>query len=338
MNHAPKQFYQTWKADHPPLLAFERRGDQPLAAWSAALREAVRACLGDQPASCPPDPQRLEAVDVGDHIREKWVIQTEAGFWMPFYLLLPKDAEGPRAAVLAVHGHGPGKLRAAGIATTDEEAEHQRTDHEDYGLQAVRAGYVALCPDLRGFGECIDDDHAHVRYGSSCHYSAGRAAMVGRSLVGERGWDLSRAVDFLVAHPLVDADRIACVGHSGGGTATLFTTALEPRIRVAVINAYLCDWSQSLYGVPHCPCNFVPGMLRWAECGDVGALIAPRPLLVNTGARDPIFPLAGVESAFATVRAAYEAQGAGERVELFIGPDAHRFYPERTWDFLAQWL
>jgi dienelactone hydrolase len=329
--HAPKQVYLERLAARAPELAFAHRGEVSAGAWQAALRERLAARLGATPEPIDPEAHLLEEADCGDHMRQRWLLRTEAAFWLPLYLLLPKGAAGHAPAVVAVHGHGPGKVHTAGLPDAPE-AESAAADELDYGLQAVRRGYVALCQDMRGFGECVDEDHG---YGSSCTYSAGRSAMLGRTLLGERVWDVRRAIDWLAARPEVDPARIACVGHSGGGTVTLLAAALDERIGAAVVSAYLCAWRRSLFGVPHCPCNFVPGLALDADCGDIGALIAPRPLLITSGASDPMFPLEGVRLAFATVAAGYAALGAEERAQLFVGAGEHRFFGEPVWPFLA---
>ncbi|MBZ0288306.1 MAG: alpha/beta hydrolase family protein, partial [Anaerolineae bacterium] len=290
------------------------------------------------PEQVPLEARQIDESDQGGHLRQKWVMQTEADFWQPFYLLLPKNITSPRPAVLSIHGHGPGKSRNVGMADSDDERAAIARDHEDFGLQAVRQGYIAFCPDVRAFGECTDEDHQDIGYNISCRSSAGRSIMLGRTLVGERVWDVMRGIDFLYTRPDVNTQSIACVGHSGGGTVTLFAAAVEPRITAAVVNAYLCAWGHSIYGTGHCPCNYIPHMARYADCGDVGALIAPRPLLINTGEIDPIFPVDGVYQAYMTVGGAYGEQGAASACELYVGEEGHRFYPERTWSFLAQWL
>lgn len=336
MNHGPKQLYQTWKAAHPPLMAFERRGVRTVAEWQIDLRHELLNCLGEMPQRLPVEARQIDESDQGDYLRQKWALHTEPGFWLPFYLLLPKNIDDPRPAVLSIHGHGPGKSRNVGIVGSEAEAQMIARDREDFGLQAVQQGYIAFCPDMRGFGECVDDDHRDEPW--SCRYSASRSIMLGRTLLGERIWDISRALDFLTARPDVDPERIACVGHSGGATAAQFASAIEPRIKVSVINAYLCMWDQSIYGVGHCNCNYVPNLARFAECGDIAALIAPRPLLVNNGSQDDIFPIGGARLAYETVRAAYHAYRSLNKTELYVGRDGHRFYPERTWPFLAKWL
>ena len=38
----------------------------------------------------------------------------------------------------------------------------------------------------------------------------------------------------------------------------------------------------------NCSCNYVPHLFEHVDMGDVGALIAPRPLLVETGTHDDL--------------------------------------------------
>lgn len=338
MNHAPKHIYLAWMDAHQPKMAYARSTESNVAEWQNALRTEVWNCLGEMPETVPMNPQQIDESDQGDHIRQKWVMQTEADFWMPFYLLLPKNLDSARPAVVSLHGHGPGKSRNVGIAETDAEREIIARNREDFGLQAVRQGYIAFCPDVRAFGECTDEDHIDGQYNISCRSSAGRSIMLGRTLLGERVWDVMRGIDFLYSLDVVKKDSIVCMGHSGGGTVTLFAAAVEPRINVAVVNAAFCVWDHSIYGTGHCPCNYIPNLMRYADCSDLGALIAPRPLLVNTGDIDPIFPLDGVYQAMMTVSGAYAMLDAAAQCELYVGEDHHRFFPERTWAFLGQWL
>jgi len=48
-----------------------------------------------------------------------------------------------------------------------------------------------------------------------------------------------------------------------------------------------------------CGSQVLPGMLGQIEHVDLGALIAPRPLLVQTGSEDLIFPLAAAKRSVA---------------------------------------
>ena len=126
-------------------------------------------------------------------------------------------------------------------------------------------------------------------------------------------WDLARALDVLAAHPLVDPTRIAAVGLSYGGTCTLFLAALDDRVAAAVVSGYLSSW-RAAHTVPWnmCGSQVLPGMLGTLEHVDIAALIAPRPLLVETGTDDVIFPVPP-RRVMATLRAACTKGSARRR-------------------------
>ena len=128
------------------------------------------------------------------------------------------------------------------------------------------------------------------------------------------------------------------MGISGGGTVTTFTTALDPRIRAAMVSGYLNTFRDSVMSVSHCIDNYVPGILNWCEMYDVAGLIAPRPLFVESGERDNIFPIAASRASFERVQKIYEAFGAAKLTdqETFDGP--HSFWGKRGLQFLARHL
>src|SRR6185436_8596695 len=102
---------------------------------------------------------------------------------------------------------------------------------------------------------------------------------------------------------------------SGGGTATLFATALEPRLRAAFVSGYLNTFRDSVGSLAHCIVNYVPGILNWAEMHDVAGLIAPRPLFVESGEKDDIFPIQASLESFGHVQEIYSVFQAADRIE-----------------------
>ena len=118
----------------------------------------------------------------------------------------------------------------------------------------------------------------------------------------------------------------------------LFAGALEPRLSVAVVSGYLSTWQQSIFGVYHCPCNFVPNLARFADCSDIAGLRAPLPLLFVAAQSDHYFPIDGMYAAYEATRVIYRSLDAEDRLELYVGPGGHRFYKKRAWPFLARWL
>ena len=65
--------------------------------------------------------------------------------------------------------------------------------------------------------------------------------------------------------------------------------------------------------------------------GDLGCLIAPRPLVVVCGTEDKIFPLNGVEKSFEIIQKAYKKKKKEELCHLVKGNGGHQFYPDDVW-------
>ena len=177
----------------------------------------------------------------------------------------------------------------APASRTPAGSPEDETPNGDYAHQLARRGYVVLAPDLRCFGERADwnpPDH----YG--CDTNLVHAVMAGESPLGSNLWDLARCLDVLADHPLVDPSRLGAVGLSYGGTCTLFLAAVDARVRAAVVSGYFSSWAEA-HKMPWnmCGSQVLAGMLGQLEHVDLGALVAPRPLLVETGTEDLIFPL-----------------------------------------------
>jgi dienelactone hydrolase len=160
--------------------------------------------------------------------------------------------------------------------------------------------------------------------------------MLGETIVGWRVWDVIRAIDYIATRPELDASRVGCMGISGGGTATLFSAALEPRIRAAMVSGYLNTFRDSIGSLAHCVDNYVPGILNWAEMHDIAGLIAPRPLFVESGEKDNIFPIAASIESVKQVREIYAVFNQAERVEHEVFPGEHSFWGKRGIPFMAK--
>ncbi len=300
-----------------------------LEAWRQRCRARLEDLLGQFPTRVPPDLETLETVRCDGYCREKVVFDTERDMSVPAYLLVPDDRLLPGAAVLAVHGHGPGKSQVCGLEATE-------TPNGDYALQLVRRGYVVLAPDLRCFGERADwnpPDH----YG--CDTNLVHATMAGWNPLTQNLWDLSRSLDVLSEHPLVDPSRIGVVGLSYGGTLSLLLAAWDPRVAASVVSGYFSSWAES-HRVPWnmCGSQVLWGMLGHLEHVDLGALVAPRPLLVETGTDDMLFPLASASASMGELRAVYARFGASEHLAHDVFPGGHQWHGEAAYPFLDRWL
>jgi dienelactone hydrolase len=226
-----------------------------------------------------------------------------------------------------------------GISADGSERLQPEGYHQDFAIELCRRGMVVLVPELSGFGRRREPKaQAHSPTTNSCRELAWWGLMLGKPLLGNRVWDVLRSVDVLERLPEVDPQRIGIMGGSGGGAATLFAAALEPRLRSVVISSYFCTFKDSILAIEHCHCNYIPGLLRDAEMYDVAALIAPRPLLIEAGTDDPIFPLHGVLEAYERLHEAYAAQGVVDQLhkDVFVG--GHQIHGAKAYDFLLQQL
>jgi dienelactone hydrolase len=296
------------------------------AAWRERAAARLDTMLGPSPATVPLDAETTASVDCGSYTRERVVFDTEATMSVPAYFLVPKARTKPGPAVLAIHGHGPGKDLVCGVVAGGPG--------DAYADQLARAGYVVLAPDLRGFGERADHDPPDKYH---CDWNLVCATMAGVVPLERNLWDCARALDLLAAHPLVDATRIAAAGLSYGGTCTLFLTVRDERIAAAIVSGYLSSWAAA-HTVPWnmCGSQVLPGQLGRLEHLDLAALAAPRPLLVESGTDDAIFPAAAATATVAALRTLYATLGADPaaiRHNVFTGD--HRWHGAEAEAFLA---
>jgi dienelactone hydrolase len=333
----PARNYSSWYQWMTRLAATTHEDPLPeddaaaIPAWLERRRARLVELLGPEPAPVPLNLETLESEACDGYRRDKVVFDTEDTMSVPAYLLVPDERlEAPSGpAVLAVHGHGPGKTQVVGL-------EHTDMPNADYGLQLVHRGYVVLAPDLRCFGERLDwnpEDHY------ACDTNLVHAAMAGWNPLAQNIWDLRRSLDVLEQHPLVDPGRLGMVGISYGGTVTLFTAAVDSRVAACVVSGYYSSWAES-HKMPWnmCGSQILFGMLGHLEHEDLGALVAPRPMLVESGTEDMLFPSVTAAESVRRTRLVYERLGAGDRLAHDIFEGGHQWHGTEALLFLQRWL
>ncbi|APH72173.1 alpha/beta hydrolase family protein [Aquibium oceanicum] len=226
------------------------------------------------------------------------------------FVTRPSEPAGRRPAVLYCHAHG-----ARYEIGASELTDGRPSLLGPYGPLLARRGFVTLCLDMPAFGERADEKEDAL---------SKALLWQGRTLMGEMLADLLAGFDYLSSRADVDPDRIAAFGLSMGATHAYFLGAIEPRIaRVA----HLCCFADLATLIEtgahdlHGHYMTIPGLLAQTSFGRIAGMIAPRPQLICTGAKDPLTPPAAVEKALAECQPAYRAAGAEAGLRHVSEPD-----------------
>lgn len=331
---SPTQNHRLLLRNSPLSLAYDG-GD--VGAWQRRLRKKFRQILGTPPAGkVPLAPRSLWTREHSLGTIEKIVFTAEAGSDVPAYVCLPRESRAPHRFVICLQGHTSGMHNSIAVSP-DESHPHAVVGDQDFALGCMARGLAALCIEQRAIGEREERVQKSLAP-KRCQDAAIQALMLGRTLVGERVFDLGRAVDYLEERGDVNMADLGVLGHSGGGTVALYGAALMPRLKWAMCSGYFCTYRDSVMAMNHCVCNYLPGLLQVAEMADIAGLIAPRPLVVVTGREDPMLPYAATKTAFRRLQTIYAAGGAADRCRLVTGPDGHRFYADAAWRAMRAFL
>jgi dienelactone hydrolase len=324
----------------PRRLSLEHGHPIDPIAWQAELYDEFVRLIGIDPVNRPSvEAEVLREEQMDGYVRRYVHLKRSDGMVMPAYLLVPDaiahgaDVQAP--GLLALHGHGSGKVVVTGIPEDYKGRPRELLVDDDYAVQGAKRGYITLAPDQVGFGELQFPEDLAQELGSSCMQFSMRCAMAGTTTIGQRVLEAMVCLDYLASLPNVNADRLVVVGLSGGGTTTLYTGVVDKRVWATVPTCYFCTFRASILAMAHCVCNFVPRLLDVAEMYDLAALIAPRLLYIISGVRDGIFPIEGVNTAYDYVERFYQAMGAEANLSRYDGDGEHRFYSAEVWDWLA---
>ena len=323
----------------PLRLTFRATTRSQAEDWQRELRMKVVELLGGFPERAPLQPETLDTKSYPTYRRERVLFWSRPGVAVTGYLLTPNGRKPPYPTVIAVPGHGRGADDIVGI---DEKGRDRIGDpgyERDFAIQVVQQGLAAFAIEPMCFGQRRDPvTRAKGAEASACQPAAGSALLFGETMIGWRVWDVMRSIDWIATRPELDSSRIGCMGISGGGTCTLFSSALDLRIKAAFVSGYMNTFRDSIMAVSHCIDNYVPGILAWAENYDIAGLIAPRPLFSEGGDRDPIFPVAATRECYARVKRVYEVFGVPDAVQQEIFEGEHVFHGVRGLPFLAKAL
>jgi cephalosporin-C deacetylase-like acetyl esterase len=253
------------------------------------VREKITAMLGGFPERSPLSPVIARVSERDGYRVENVMFQSRPNFWVTANLYVPARGAGPFPGIISPCGHySSARIYAA---------------YQFLYLDLVRNGFVVLAYDPIGQGERRYYWNPHTdksEIGGPVtweHDMPGHLLLLlGASLTQYRIWDGMRAIDYLMIRPEVDPKRIGCTGHSGGGTLTLFISALDERVQCAAIHEGGTRHRWPLQIRPETPIgtgdveqHFFPAAIYGVDLCDVHVAIAPRPLLATIENYSPEF-------------------------------------------------
>ncbi len=349
MSTDPSFFLEHLYKKQKRAFSYLPENDQAWQGWSAGLRRAITDQIGLDRIPASPDglqPERLESVDCATYIRELYTLQIAPELTSLAYVLIPKlennqlpDQNTKVPAILACHGHGYGVRDIVGLEADGSPRKGDSGYHKDFALSLVQRGFIVVAPEIIGFGQARREQEIKGDPGeSSCYPLSTGLMMFGVTMAGLRVFQAQRLLDYMNSRPDINADRIGCMGISGGGLVAAFTSALDDRITATVISGYVNTFKDCILSVHHCVDNYVPGILRFCEMPDLVRLIAPRPLLIESGLEDPIFPIQAAKKAAENILDMYKFFHAQQCLETDFFAGDHQIHGEKAYPWLQRWL
>ncbi len=237
-------------AQYNTLEEWEKRK----AGLKPCLKEALQ--LAQLPASPGTAPIKANLRKQAGYTIENMAIEILPGLWVNGSLYKPEKYKGKIPVILHPQGHW--------------DKHRYRPDCQYTSAAIAKMGGMLFNYDMFAWGEST----LQVKYED--HRQS--LAMTLQTLAS------IRILDYLLAQKDADTSRVAIVGGSGGGTHTVFMTALDKRIKVS---APVVNLSSYFYG--GCPCESgqdVHGCMGRTDNLEVAALAAPQPQLVVSDGGD----------------------------------------------------
>lgn len=300
------------------------------------VREKMVEMLGGLPERTPLDPIITRVMEHSGYRVENLMYQSRPNFWVTSNLYIPTSRAGPFPGIISPTGHSN-----VGRAYPVYQLTY---------IDLVKSGFVVLALDPIGQGErrqFWSPQTGQSEIGGPVtweHDMPGHLlVLLGETLTQYRVWDGMRGIDYLLTRQEVDPKRIGCAGHSGGGTLTLFISAIDERVKCAALNEGGSAQRWPMVFGPGTPIgtgdieqHFFPSAIYGIDQQDMRMAIAPRPQLQTIEHYSPEF------NAWAEqLRASYNLLGAPKSFVTEEATDPHDMTLKlrlATADWFCRWF
>ena len=321
-----------------PKLSYSN--DLDYLSWKKQIKEKYLELLGFDNISkneCDLNFEIEETIETKEYTRYRFTFESEKYCIVPCYLLIPKGEKKKWPVCICLQGHTTGFHISIGEKKYEIDDGYLETS--TFAIDAVKHGFAAFCIEQRGMGERTTPlKSRHTALTCGCYHTAMTALLLGRTLIGERVWDVRKGIDCLSKfEDYLNLDDISILGNSGGGTASYYSACYDEIIKNVVVNCAISTYKDSIAAVWHCSCNYIPHSAEFFDMGELSSLVAPRKLLILAGELDPIFPLYGAKEVFKTMEKIYKKEDASNSLRMvIITGKAHYFDKELAFTNLLE--
>jgi dienelactone hydrolase len=266
-----------------------------LADWEAhkqKLKSQIlfAAGLTPMPEKIPLHPVIFGRIEHSDYSVEKVYFESLPGYYLCGNLYRPLGRSGRLPGVLSPHGHWDyGRLENEPLNSVPLRA-----------INLAKQGFVVFSYDMVGYNDTIQTPH---------DFGDPREQLWGFGSLGLQLWNSIRSLDFLESLPDVDPQRLAVTGESGGGTQTFLVAAVDDRVKwdapVNMISAIMQGGGD---------CENAPGLRFDTFNVEIGAMMAPRPMLMVSATGD--WTKNTPREEYPGVRSIYELYGKADNLEM----------------------
>ena len=249
------------------------------------------------------------------------------------WLCLPKDLKPDERRPVVVCQHGLEGLPEDTV--TEDQTVRAWSAYKAFALRLAEEGFITFAP------------HNPYRGKDAFRSLQRKLNPLGLTLYSVINGQHQRILEWLKAQPFTQADRIAFYGLSYGGKSAMRIPAVLTDYCLSICSGDFDEW------VRYCVSTELPvpgymhaneyeiwewNLARTFNYGEMSALIAPRPFMVERGHDDGCGTDSMVNYEYAKVRRLYAKLGLGERttIEHFDGP--HTINGVGSFEFLRRHL
>ena len=118
----------------------------------------------------------------------------------------------------------------------------------------------------------------------------------------------------------------------------MLLSAIDNRISVVCISGYFSSYRASYLSEVHCGCGCSYELAKYFEHYDLASLIAPKPLVVESGRSDEVFPIKVASKSYKVLAKIYSLIGAGDELIHDVFDGGHEISGAVTYDWFTRKL